>query len=145
MQLEAFYDVITSYSIHYTKLYDGNMESGDKATAEIYAFFGTLDMGEYGLDTDYKYGISAGTITLTYEDEYGEVYTEIIDVKTIIERPVFDDLYKQNEEEEEEPEKMGSWWLSIGILLVIAAFIIGITSYRRKVNQLKREYGHLDD
>ena len=102
-------------------------------------------MGEYGLDTDNKYGASIGTVTLTYEDEYGEVYTETIDVKTTIERPVFDDIYNKDDEEEEEPEKMGSWWISIGILLVIAAFIIGITSYRRKVNQLKREYGHLDE
>ncbi|MBN2879647.1 MAG: hypothetical protein JXN65_08460 [Clostridia bacterium] len=125
--------------------YLGNMESGDKGTAEIYAFFGTLDMGEYGLETDYKYGMSAGTVTVYYEDEFGEAYTEIIDVKTYIERPVFDDLYNKDEEKEEEPDKMGTWWLSIGILIVIAAFVIGITSYRRKINQLKREYGHLDD
>ncbi|MEX1377664.1 MAG: hypothetical protein AB1Z23_09390 [Eubacteriales bacterium] len=125
--------------------YLGNMESGESATAEIYAFFGTLDMGKYGLDTDYKYGASVGTVTLSYEDEYGEVYTETIDVKTTIERPVFDDLYSQDDEEEEEVEKMSSWWISVGILVVIAAFILGITSYRRKINQLKREYGHLDD
>lgn len=121
--------------------YIGHMESGTAGKSEIYAFFGTLDMGENATDTENKYGISTGTLTVYYEDEFGTPYTETINISTTIERPVFDDVYKQNSEPEKEEPRMISWWATIGILIGIALIIIGITSYRRGIDRVRREYG----
>jgi hypothetical protein len=125
--------------------YLGNMESGASGTAEIYAFFGTLDMtadsSAVSNNTNEKYGRSDGTMTVTYEDEYGESYEEIIELNTNIERPVFDDIYNQEEEEEEVPEKASQWWVSVFLALGIIMILVGVISYRRKVSRLKRVYG----
>ena len=78
---------------------------------------------------------------MTYEDEYGESYEEVIELNTNIERPVFDDIYNQEEEEEEIPEKASQWWVSVFLALGIIMILVGVISYRRKVNRLKRVYG----
>jgi hypothetical protein len=125
--------------------YLGNMESGASGTAEIYVFFGTLDMTADNTSASNgnaeKYGQSQGTMTVTYEDEYGDPYEEVIDISTTIERPVFDDIYSQEEEEEEIPEKASQWWVSVFLALGIIMILVGVISYRRKVNRLKRIYG----
>lgn len=122
--------------------YLGNMESGKSATAEIYAFFGTLDMSESESDSDQKYGTSIGKISITYEDEYGKAYTEEVEVSTTIERPVFEPAFEP--EVVEETEKASQWWVSIIILIGIGAIIFTTISYKRKINKLRREYGDED-
>lgn len=121
--------------------YLGNMLSGTSATAEIYTFFGTLDMGDNKTETDEKYGRSEGLATITYEDEYGKSYSESMELVTSIERPVFDDIYDKQEKPVEVPEKKSQWWVSIFLLLGIIMILVGAISYKRKVNKLKREYG----
>ncbi len=118
--------------------YLGNMEQGTSEMAEIYVFFGTLDMNS---DSKEKYGYTEGKMLLTYEDEYGKEYNEEIPLSTTIERPVFDDLYTKEEPEEEEKVKAGQWWVSIALLLAIGIAVFGFVSYRRKVEKLRREYG----
>lgn len=49
-----------------------------------------------------------GTITITYEDDFGETYTETVDVSTVIEEKVI-----KAETEEEEEKKNHLWWLFI--------------------------------
>lgn len=133
--------------------YIGNMEPGTSSSAEIYAFFGTLDMksddsssgdNKENKDEMGKYGRSEGTMTITYEDEYGEEYEEIIEVATNIERPIFDSMQEVEEEEEEEPERASQWWVSIVLAAGIIMIIYGSMTYKRKMNRLKREYGHED-
>lgn len=123
----------------------GNMDSGTNGKAEIYAFFGTLDMtsdGNTGNNENVeKYGMSEGKMTVTYEDEYGEKYTEEVELSTTINRPVFDDIYNQQEEPEEEPEKASQWWISIVLAAGVGMVLYGIVTYRRKINRLRREYG----
>ncbi|HZJ58080.1 MAG TPA: hypothetical protein VFD89_07590, partial [Clostridia bacterium] len=108
--------------------YLGNMEPGTSGSAEIYAFFGTLDMGGENKSEDNsqseddqddedsnkntsrddgvgKYGRSEGMMTITYEDEYGDVHTKIAELSTNIERPVFDSSRDQGEEPEEKPDR----------------------------------------
>lgn len=125
--------------------YLGNMESGASGIAEIYAFFGTLDMtADRTSSSDknaQKYGRSQGTMTIAYEDEYGVAYEEAIELYTNIERPVFDDIYNQEKEEEEIPEKASQWWVSVFLAAGIIMILVGVISYRRKVNRLKRVYG----
>lgn len=123
----------------------GNMESGSNAKAEVYAFFGTLDMtsdGSTGNNKDVeKYGYSQGTMTVTYEDEYGESYSEVVELSTNIERPVFDDIYNKQEEPEKEPEKASQWWISVILAAGVGMVLYGVVTYRRKINRLRREYG----
>ncbi len=126
--------------------YLGNMESGASGTAEIYAFFGTLDMtadstSSGNNNNNEKYGMSNGTMKVTYEDEYGEKYEELIELNTTIERPVFDDIYNQEKEVEEIPEKASQWWISVFLAVGIIMILGGVISYKRKVNRLRRVYG----
>jgi len=125
-------------------VYLGNMEPGTGSTAEIFAFFGTLDMGpdasSSGDENTQKYGMSNGTLTVTYEDEYGEQFSQVIDVSTQIEKPVFD-LSDKDEEPEEEPEKASQWWVSVLLSIGVIIIVYTVISYRRKVSKLKKEYG----
>ena len=148
--------------------YLGNMEPGTSSSAEIYAFFGTLDMGNENKSTDDdsnsedakddedsnesvsrddevgKYGRSEGVMTITYEDEYGDGHTKTVELATNIERPVFDSAPDQQEEPEEKPERASQWWVSISLTAGVAMMLFGAISYKRKVDKLKREYGNED-
>lgn len=60
------------------------------------------------VDSNFE-GEVKGKITITYEDDYGEVYTDTVDVSTVIEKKV-----EQLQKPEEENEKKNSlWWLFI--------------------------------
>ncbi len=118
--------------------YIGNMEAGTSEMAEIYVFFGTLDMNS---DSEEKYGFTEGKITLVYEDEYGKEFSEEIPLSTSIEKPVFDGLYAKEEPEDEEKQKASYWWISIALLLAIGIAVFGGISYKRKIEKLRREYG----
>lgn len=66
------------------------------------------------VDSNFE-GEVKGKITITYEDDYGEVYTDTVDVSTVIEKKV-----EQLQKPEEENEKKNSlWWLFIIIGLVV--------------------------
>ena len=80
-------------------------------------------------------------MTITYEYEYGQSYSEEVKLSTTIERPVFDEIYNKQEEPEEEPEKASQWWISIVLVLGVIMILYGIINYRRKVNRLRRVYG----
>ena len=140
--------------------YLGNMDPGTSGSAEIYAFFGTLDMGKDSKSEDGedaqddedsnvddgvgKYGRSEGVLTITYEDEYGDVHTKTVELATNIERPVFDSNHDQEEEPEEKPDRASQWWVSVVLAAGVIMILFGAISYRRKVDKLKREYGHED-
>jgi hypothetical protein len=84
----------------------GNMDEGTSGTAELYVFVGTLAMsqGEEGnVQTDNdaeKYGYTNGAITISYEDEFGNPYSQEIPFDMQIEPPV---ISVSAPEEEEEP------------------------------------------
>ena len=61
-----------------------------------------------------------GTITISYEDDFGETYTETVDVSTIIEEKVF-----KADTEEEEEKKNPLWWL----FMLIGAIIGGVLGF----------------
>ena len=124
--------------------------------AEIYAFFGTLDMGnenELGHENSNedtsengigKYGRSEGVMTIIYEDEYGDEHTKTVELATNIERPVFANVNHEQEEPEGKPERASQWWVSIFLAAGVAMMLFGAISYKRKVDKLKREYGNED-
>lgn len=83
-------------------------------------FVGNIDPAQTGIgtanlrvDSNFE-GEVKGKITITYEDDYGEVYTDTVDVSTVIEKKV------EQLEIKEEPEKKNSlWWLFILIGLAV--------------------------
>ena len=98
----------------------GNMEAGTDMPGEVSVFVGTKDMSEGYTGSD-KYGQTSGKITLIYEDENGQQYTQETEMKTTINEPVI----PQSAEPEEEPEKAGQWWIS---LIIGAVVIAGLTA-----------------
>jgi hypothetical protein len=110
----------------------GNMEGGTSGTGSINVFVGNKEMTE-GSENDGMYGYSAGTVTLTYEDEFGEVYTSETDISTTINEPV---IAVTDEEPEEDPEKAGQWWVTI---LVGGAIVAGLVIFTIARKTKKRQ------
>ena len=52
-------------------------------------------------------GETAGKMTISYEDEFGEAYTENVDISTVINKKV---SVEDNTEQEEEKSKYPLWW-----------------------------------
>ncbi len=114
----------------------GNMDAGTSGTAEMYVFVGTLAMsqGEEGnVQTDNgaeKYGYTNGAITITYEDEFGNPYSQEIPFDMQIEPPV---ISASAPEEEEEPVDTASqWWISVLIGAALIAAVVAVMVVRRK-------------
>jgi hypothetical protein len=117
----------------------GNMESGTSQTGDIYVFVGTLDMTDSpdGGD-DGQYGPTQGSLIITYEDEYGEEYTQQIDFETVINAPIIQDIVV-DEEDMEEPGAMSQWWISVIIAGGIAAALAVYLYLRKKKRRLLEE------
>ena len=114
----------------------GNMDAGTSGTAELYVFVGTLAMsqGEEGnVQTDNdaeKYGYTSGAITISYEDEFGNPYTQEIPFDMQIEPPV---ISASAPDKEEEPVNTASqWWISVIIGLGLIAAVTAALVVRRK-------------
>lgn len=86
----------------------GNIEPAQSGTATA----------NLRVDSNFE-GEVKGKITISYEDDYGEAYTDTIDVSTVIEKKV-----EQVQKPEEENEKKNSlWWLFILIGLAVGGGI----------------------
>ena len=87
-------------------------------------FVGNIESAQTGIgtanlrvDSNFE-GEVKGKITITYEDDFGEVYTDTVDVSTVIEKKL------EQLEIKEEPEKKNSlWWLFILIGLAVGGGI----------------------
>ena len=115
----------------------GNMEAGTSMTGEMDVFVGTKNMSE-GYEGDEKYGYTSGTITLIYEDEEGNEYTEEVEISTTINEPVI--TVSTDDEEEDEQETAGQWWISI---VIGCAVIAGLAAYI--IIRKKRQEQHDED
>lgn len=106
----------------------GNLEAGTAKSAQLTVFAGTKDMTissegdvKTGGDSAEKYGMTAGSITITYEDEFGKQYSDKVDIQTTINPP---DIPATAPQTEEKP-KASQWWISA---LIAAAIIAAITT-----------------
>lgn len=108
-----------------------NLESGGTA------FVGEIEAGQQGsasanLRVGKELGDTEGTVTITYEDEFGKSYTKKQKVNTtVVERPV------EPVEEEEEQPKYPLWWAFLlgGIALggaIGSAIPIAINSSKQR-------------
>lgn len=100
----------------------GNMEPGTAMPGEMDVFVGTKNMTE-GYEGNDKYGYTSGKITLIYEDEKGQEYTNDTEFSTTINPPV---ISPASAEPAEEPEKAGQWWISV---LIGAVAIAGLATF----------------
>ena len=116
-------------------LFFGNLESGASKKNDLYVFVGTLNGESNAESSDSNYGPTSGKITLTYEDEFGEVTTQVIDFSTEINPPVIN--VPQEEDTEDEPQTQSQWWISVSIIAVIIASIF-IGYYINKKHKAKK-------
>lgn len=109
----------------------GNIDSGTSKKGEMYVFIGTLDMTEeQGFSGgNEKYGKTDGKVVLTYEDGYGQEFSDEFKFSSAINPPV---ITAPEEPKEEEPKKQTQWWVSVVILAVIITVIIIIRVYVKK-------------
>lgn len=76
-----------------------------------------------------------GTITISFEDDFGETYTETVDVSTVIEEKVI-----KADTEEEEEKKNPLWWLFMLIGAIIGGALgFGIPHAIRSNKQRKED------
>lgn len=102
----------------------GDMDPGTEGNASLNLFIGTKDMTE-GYEGAAQYGAATGTVTLSYENEAGEAFTQEYTFNTVIEKPVTSVI-----REEQEVETAGQWWISVGILGgILAAGGIGFGGF----------------
>ena len=108
----------TGKSTLYNCMYEFNVEglNGGGST-----FVGTINAGESGTGnanlrvSEEILGKVSGTLTISYEDDYGEKYTKTIDVQTVIEKKA-EPTDILNEEEEKQNDL---WWLFLLIGLAV--------------------------
>lgn len=100
----------------------GTLEAGTDGSASINLYAGPLSSGEYGP--------TEVTMTLTYENEAGELFTQTETYQTEITQPVITAAAVS----EEEPESAGTWWLSIligGIVVAALAAVLIVGKIKR--------------
>lgn len=75
-----------------------------------------------------------GTITINYEDDFGETYTETVDVSTVIEEKI---VIADTEEEEEKKNPL--WWLFMLIGTIIGGSLGFGIPYAIRSNKQRKE------
>lgn len=101
--------------------YIGTMEAGTSKTTKVELYIIALNASE-GNENGPQYGDTTGTVTLIYEDETGQEYSQEATFDTTVNRPVVQ-LPQNNSEEEKKEQRVGSWWISVSILggVILAA------------------------
>ncbi len=108
----------TGKSTLYNCMFEFNVEGLNSGGS---TFVGTINAGESGSGnanlrvSEEILGEVNGTLTISYEDDYGEKYTKTVDVSTIIEEKV--ELTDTLNEEEEKQNNL--WWLFLLIGLAV--------------------------
>lgn len=129
----------TGKSTLYNCMFEFNVEglNGGGST-----FVGTINAGESGTGnanmrvSKEVLGKVNGTITISYEDDYGEKYTKTVDVSTVIEEKV--ELTDTLNEEEEKQNNL--WWLFLLIGLAVGGALgFGIPHAINSSNQRKED------
>jgi hypothetical protein len=102
----------------------GNMQPGSAGTGEMDVFIGTKQMSENYTGTE-SYGSTSGKVTLLYEDASGQEYSQEYNFMSAINAPVF-------ESDDEEPQMVGQWWISLIIGAVVIAALAAVILIKRK-------------
>ena len=119
--------------------YIGTMEAGSSATTDVELYIIALNASP-GNENGSQYGSTTGTVTLIYEDEAGQEFSQEMTFDTTVNRPVVQ-LDQGNPEEEEKEETASQWWISVVIIgCLIGATIAGYVLLRIKRGKRKGRY-----
>lgn len=114
--------------------YIGTMEAGSSKTTKVELYIIALNASS-GNENGQQYGGTTGTVTLIYEDETGQEYSQEATFETTVTRPVVQ-LPQNNTEEEKAEQRVSSWWVSVSILggaiLAAVGTILFIRSKKRR-------------
>lgn len=111
--------------------YIGTMDAGSSATTEWELYIIALNASQ-GNENGEQYGNTVGTITLIYEDESGDEFSQEVQFDTNVNRPVVQ-LPQTDTAAEEEEKATNQWWISVIILGgVILAAGIGFILIKKK-------------
>ena len=114
--------------------YIGTMEAGSSKNTKVELYIIALNASA-GNENGPQYGNTTGTVTLIYEDETGQEYSQEAIFDTTVNRPVVQ-LPQNNSEEEKAEQRAGSWWLSVsilgGVILAAVGTILFIRGKKRR-------------
>lgn len=118
-------------------IYAGTMEPGTSYDGFLKIYIGDKNMTAPGVsgvyDEETAYGETTGTLTLTYEDAAGTIYTETQEFTTIIQKPEIIEL------KVEEEKQTNQWWaVSLAaVILLFTAILAGMwRNLKKKQNQM---------
>ena len=77
-----------------------------------------------------KYGTTRGTITVTYEDEKGNIYTQSVDISSEIVKP------EGTPDETEDVKYESQWWVSIVVGLILIQAMVGFVILQKKRHKM---------
>lgn len=77
-----------------------------------------------------KYGTTRGTITVTYEDEKGNIYTQSVDISSEIVKP------EGTPDETEDVKYESQWWVSIVVGLILIQVMVGFVILQKKRHKM---------
>ena len=119
--------------------YIGAMDAGSSATTEVELYIIALNASK-GNESGSQYGATTGTITLIYEDESGEEFSQEVQFETSVNRPIVE-IPQTNTAAEEEEKTTNQWWISVVILGgVICAAGIGFFLIKHKSKNRMGKY-----
>ena len=87
--------------------YIGAMEAGSSATTEVELYIIALNASK-GNESGSQYGATKGTITLIYEDESGEEFSQEVQFETSVNRPIVE-LPQTDTAADEEKKTTNQW------------------------------------
>lgn len=87
-----------------TTAFFGNIDAGTDKALDMNVFVGTRKQSAE------QYGVTNGTIILTYEDENGKEETQSFEVSTSIQKPI---ISAASEDNKKKPQ--GQWWITLAI------------------------------
>lgn len=105
--------------------YIGTMEAGTSRNTKVELYIIALN-ASIGNENGPQYGNTTGTVTLLYEDETGQEYSQEATFDTTVNRPVVQ-LPQNNTEEEKAQQRVSSWWISVSILGGVILAAVGTT------------------
>ena len=118
--------------------YIGTMETGTSKNTKVELYIIALNASA-GNENGPQYGNTTGTVTLIYEDETGQEYSQEATFDTTVNRPVVQ-LPQSNTEEEKEEQRAGSWWVSVTILGGVILAAVGTILFIRGKKQRGGNY-----
>ena len=114
--------------------YIGAMDAGSSATTEVELYIIALNASK-GNESGSQYGDTVGTITLIYEDESGQEFSQETQFETTVNRPVVE-IPQTNTAAEEEEKATNQWWISVlilgGVICVAGIGFVLIKQSRKK-------------